>query len=132
MAVLIDTSVLVAAERGGIELERVFDPNQQYAVSAVSAAELLYGVHRAVGRRAQLRSAYVEGLLAEVPILPVDLLVARAYARASAALARAGTRVDANDLWIGATAIANDLTVLSLDGDFDRIPGVTRAPVDRP
>jgi predicted nucleic acid-binding protein len=34
--------------------------------------------------------------------------------------------VDANDLWIGATAVANGMQVLALDGDFDRIPGVRR------
>ncbi|MFN2581759.1 MAG: PIN domain-containing protein [Candidatus Dormibacteria bacterium] len=63
--------------------------------------------------------------------LPVDITVARAYAPASAALARAGAPVDASDLWIGATAIAHSLSVLALDGDFDRIPGVTRLAIAR-
>jgi predicted nucleic acid-binding protein len=126
VAVLIDTSILVASEREHIRLEDLVDPTEQYAISIVTAAELLHGVHRASGRRAQARSAYVEALLATFSALPVDIIVARAYAQASAALARAGTQVDANDLWIGATAIAHGLGVLALDGDFDRIPGVTR------
>ena len=129
MAVLIDTSVLVASERGAITLGVVVDPDEQYLISVISAAELLHGVQRATGKRAQTRSAYVEGLLASFSVLPVDMPVARAYALASAALARAGTPVDANDLWIGATAIAHGLDVLALDGDFDRIPGVNRVPV---
>jgi tRNA(fMet)-specific endonuclease VapC len=126
VAVLIDTSVLVATERKKIRLEDLVVIGEQYAVSVVTAAELLHGVHRAGGRRAQARSAYVEALLAAVSTLPIDLTVARAYARASAALARTGTPVDANDLWIGATAIAHGFGVLALDGDFDRIPGVAR------
>jgi tRNA(fMet)-specific endonuclease VapC len=129
MAVLIDTSALVASERGTLKLEALIKPDEQYAISVVSAAELLHGVHRATGRRAQARSAFVEGLLASFATLPVDLPVARAYARASSALAKAGTMLDANDLWIGATAIAHGLQVLALDGDFERIPGLRRASI---
>ena len=127
MAVLIDTSVLVASERGSLALQRFIQPSEAYAISVVSAAELLHGVHRATSRRAQARSAFVEGILQTFSPLPVDLPVARAYAHASAALARSGTAVDANDLWIGATAVANGMEVLALNGDFERIPGVRRA-----
>jgi tRNA(fMet)-specific endonuclease VapC len=129
LAVLIDTSILVASERGALRLEQVIHPDEQYAISVVSAAELLHGVHRAGGRRAQGRSAFVEGLLAAFASLPVDMPTARAYARLSASLARTGTSVNANDLWIGATAVALDLKVLALDGDFDRIPGLNRVPL---
>lgn len=124
MAVLIDTSVLVAVERGRLRLEDLVQPGERYAISVVSAGELLHGVHRTTGRRAQTRSAFVEALLAKIGPMPIDLPVARAYAIASAGLARAGTPVDANDLWIGATAVAHGLDVLALDGAFARIPGV--------
>lgn len=126
MAVLIDTSVLVGAERGQISLSEVIAGSESYAISVISAAELLHGVHRATGERAQTRAAYVEGVLLSFAPVPIDLAVARAYARASAAVSQAGISVDANDLWIGATAIAHGFQVLALDGDFDRIPGVTR------
>jgi len=76
------------------------------------------------GHRAAPRSAFVEGLLAGFDTLPVDLPVARAYARVSAELAARGTPVDANDLWIAATAIAHGFEVLAFDGHFARIPGV--------
>jgi predicted nucleic acid-binding protein len=127
MAILIDTSVLVASERGSMALERLIQPGETYASSVITAAELLHGVHRATGRRAQARSAFVEGMLNAFAPLPVDMPVARAYARTSATLAKSGTSVDANDLWIGATAIAASMEVLALDGDFERIPGLRRA-----
>ncbi len=126
MAILIDTSVFVAVERKRLQLTEIVRPAERYAISVVTAAELLHGVHRASGERAQSRSAFVEGLLAGFAPLPVDLRVARAYARASAELARIGTPVDPNDLWIAATAIAHGLELLALDGDFDRVPGVRR------
>jgi len=126
MAILIDTSVLVASERGTTTLAKLIQPGESYSVSVITAAELLHGVHRATGRRAQARSAFVEGILNAFAPLPVDMPVARAYARASAALAKSGTTVDANDLWIGATAISAGMEVLAVDGDFERIPGLRR------
>lgn len=124
MAVLVDTSVFVAVERGQFALEDVVRADERYAVSVVTAGELLHGVHRTSGRRAQRRSAFVEGLLAGFGTLPVTLPVARAYARASADLAQRGTPVDANDLWIAATAITHGLDALARDGDFERIGGI--------
>lgn len=128
MAVLIDTSVLVSVERQYTELQDLIRPDEIYAISMVSAGELLHGVHRATGRRAHARAAFVEGLLAAFEPVAIDLLVSRAYGRVSAELARKGTPVDANDLWIGATAIAFGYDLLAFDGDFDRIPGVRRIP----
>ncbi|MHB8312161.1 MAG: PIN domain-containing protein [Candidatus Dormibacteria bacterium] len=96
----------------------------------MTAAELIHGVHLADGARAQQRSALVEKLLAALSALPVDLLVARASGRLSAALAAAGASVNSSNVWIGAPAIARGLEVLALDGAFDRIPGVRRASVD--
>ncbi len=79
------------------------------------------------GERAQARSASVEKLLAAFSSPPVDLSVARARGRLSAAPAMTGASVGANDLWIGAMATAHGLEALALDAGFDRIPGLARA-----
>ena len=129
MAVLIDTSVFVAVENGRLQLADLIELEGRYAVSVVTATELLHGVHRVAGPTAAQRAAFVEGLLAGFGVLPVDLPVGRAYARVSADLAALGRPVDANDLWIAATAIAHGFEVLALDGDFDSIPGLRRVPV---
>lgn len=129
MAVLIDTSVFVAVENGRLRLADLIDPDARYAVSVVTAAELLHGVDRDNGPTAQQRAAFVEGLLAGFGVLPVDLPVGRAYARASAELVALGRPIDGNDLWIAATAIAHGFEVLALDGDFDSVPGLRRVPL---
>ncbi|MGH4024303.1 MAG: PIN domain-containing protein [Pseudonocardiaceae bacterium] len=129
MAVLIDTSVFVAVENGRLRLADLIEPEARYALSVVTAAELLHGVHRDTGSTAQQRAAFVEGLLASFGVIPVDLTVGRAYARASAELAALGRPVDGNDLWIAATAIAHGFEVLALGGDFEGIPGLRRIPV---
>jgi predicted nucleic acid-binding protein len=129
VAILIDTSVLIAAERGELSLRAVLDRTEQVAISVVTAAELLHGVHRADPARATARTAYVEAILEGVPTLPIDMLIARTYARLSASLTAGGTRIKMNDLWIAATAIAHNLQLMATDADFDRVPGLRRAPI---
>lgn len=129
MAVLIDTSVFVAVENGRLRLADLIEPEVRYALSVVTAAELLHGVHWDSGSTAQQRAAFVEGLLVSFGVIPVDLTVGRAYARASAELAALGRPVDGSDLWIAATAIAHGFEVLALGGDFEGIPGLRLVPV---
>ncbi|HTF46476.1 MAG TPA: PIN domain-containing protein [Pseudonocardia sp.] len=129
MAILIDTSVLIAVERGQLSMQAVLNRTEQVAISVVTAAELLHGVHRADPARATTRTAYVEAILDGVPALPIDMRVARTYAQLSASLAVAGSRIKMNDLWIAATAIAHNFLLMATDPGFDRVPGLRRAPI---
>ena len=56
--------------------------------------------------------------------LPIDEEVARAWAQMRAYLAASAARVGANDMWIAATAAANEMPVLTQDSDFDALSGV--------
>jgi predicted nucleic acid-binding protein len=128
MGALIDSSVLVAAERGKVDLERVLRDygDEPVAIATITASELLHGVHRAAEplQRAR-REAFVERLLAELSLIPFDLVVARVHARLSAELAARGSPVGAHDLLIAATALAVGYDVATRDErSFPRIPGV--------
>lgn len=130
MATLIDSSVLIAAERGDVDLERWAKQrahaSEIAAISAVTASELLHGVHRArTAMQRQRRQAYVEGLLSQLPTLPFDLNSARIHAAVWADLAEAGVVVGERDLMIAATALAFDHSVTTRDHrSFSRIPGL--------
>ena len=128
MGALIDSSVLIAAERGELDLEGAlagFD--DELALSVVTASELLHGVHRARDQaRLARREAYVEALLAGFPVIAFDLLAARLHARLSARMADSGQTVGAHDLIIAATALARGLDVLTRDErSFPRIDGLS-------
>jgi predicted nucleic acid-binding protein len=126
MAALIDTSVLVDVERGRLSLGAVTDqyPDEDVAISVVTASELLHGVHRVRGgARAARAESFVEGLLTLLPVLPFDLDEARAHARLSADLLARGISVGAHDLLIAATAVANDYRIITRDlRSFPKIP----------
>jgi len=129
MAALIDSSVLIAVERGDLSTDAIATgyAAEDVAVSAVTASELLHGVHRArtPGQRHR-RQAFVEGLLAQFPVVDFDLTVARVHASLWAVLAKRGVAVGERDLMIGATAIAKDYTLVTRDSrSFPKIPGLS-------
>jgi predicted nucleic acid-binding protein len=80
-------------------------------------------VQRAANIRLRARrSAFVEAVLANFPLLPIDTPVARIHAQLWAELVAAGSLIGAHDLWMAATAVAHDLTLVTLDvRDFQRI-----------
>ena len=129
MGALIDSSVLIAGERGQLDLEALLagHAEEDFAVSAVTASELLHGVHRArTPAQRNRREAFVEGLLARLPVLPFDLLAARIHARLSAELAMRKMVIGPHDLLIGATAMARGYDVATRDErSFPKIPGLS-------
>lgn len=128
MASLIDSSVIIEAQRGRLDLAEVAarGSDQTLAMSSIAASELLVGLHlmRDGGKKARAE-AFVEAVLADLPLVPFDLLCARAHAAVGAELRRKGTMVGAHDLLIAATAIARGYSVATCDErGFPRIPGV--------
>ena len=128
MAVLIDASILIEAERGRLDLEPHVERHrdEESFVSVITASELLHGVHRAtsVNIRAK-RSAFVEGVLERFPLLSVDLACARAHAQVWADLRKAGAMIGPHDLWLAATCLAHGLTMVTANlREFERVPGL--------
>ena len=128
MGSLIDSSVLIAVERGQLDLTRFLEQfaDEELALSAVTASELLHGVHRAQdpAKRAT-REAYVEAALLRFPIVAFDLGTARTHARVYAELSAKGQPIGAHDLLIGATALQLGWSIITRDQkSFSRISGL--------
>ena len=125
MAVLLDTSVLIELEREPTALDVLSEAvgEQAGAIAAITASELLHGVHRAdTARRRDHRGRIVEGLLSALTIYPFDLAVARHHARIWADLKTAGQMIGAHDLLIAATAIAHGLRLVTRNpAEFRRV-----------
>lgn len=130
MAVLIDTTVLVNAERRGQSLDEAIG-DQDRAISVITTSELLHGVHRApVGAVRARRSAFVEHVISGIEPLPITTTVARAHAEIWAELERSGDLIGAHDLWIAATALSHGMGVATANTrDFERVPGLTVVPI---
>jgi tRNA(fMet)-specific endonuclease VapC len=125
---ILDTTVLVDAERGGDALVDAIDDGDDVAVAAVTVAELKVGVQLAKGRRRDKRERFVAAILDAVSIEPYDLDVADAHAGLLAHVRRTGTPRGAHDLIIAATARAQNRQVVSSDQRaFAELPGVSVA-----
>ncbi len=128
MAVLIDASILIAAERGKLDLEShvAQRAEEEFFLSVITASELLHGVHRAIQPDIRARrAAFVEAILTRFPLFPVDLTTARAHAQLWAELAAAGQMIGPHDLWLAATCVAYGFTMVTANvREFNRVPGL--------
>jgi len=123
---ILDTTVLVDAERGGNSLGEAIDDGDDVAVAAITVAELRVGVRLAKGRRRDKRERFVAAVLDAVSVEPYDLDVAEAHAALLAHVRQAGTPRGAHDLIVAATARAGERQVVSSDGaGFAELPGVS-------
>jgi tRNA(fMet)-specific endonuclease VapC len=128
VAVLIDTSILIAYERGKLDLAQHLaeHTNEVFFLSVVSASELLHGIHRTADPAVRARRlAFVEAILTRFPILEIDLEAARTHAAIWSGLAQRGEMIGMNDAWIAATCITRDLTLITANlREFGRVPGL--------
>lgn len=114
---LLDTSVFIAQESGR-RLDRALLPDEAY-VSVITLAELEAGVLAASDQ--VTRSRRLATLTrSSIPVaLPVDAAAAAHWARMRVRLAESKRRVNVNDLWIAAIALANDLIIYTQDRDYE-------------
>jgi tRNA(fMet)-specific endonuclease VapC len=143
MGTVLDTTVFIELERAmrGLpavsamtevaeRLESQLGENEEVAIAAITASELLHGVHRATDEHRARRAAFVEAVLVAFPTLSFDLLVARVHARLWAGLASSGAEVGAHDRLVAATAMSAGWRVGTANiRHFDRIPGLDTAPL---
>ena len=120
---LLDTSTLIDLEH---ELaERRIGPVRSYlgrskreslACATVTVGELASGADE----------ESVRFFLRRLRKLPLSEAVAYRAAELDRRLAEAGRRLGENDNWIAATALLHSATLVYVDGDFARVPGLKR------
>jgi tRNA(fMet)-specific endonuclease VapC len=141
---LVDTSVLIDVERRPRQSGAAFGPllvttlqavvsvDEEIAISAVTASDLLHGIHRATSPHRSRREAFVEAILEALPTIPFDLRAARAHARIWADLAATGSDIGAHDRLIAATALSLGWTVTTSNArHFAAITGLRIVTITR-
>ncbi len=125
MGVILDTSVLIEAERRESEINQFSESRKEevFGLSVITVAELLHGVHRADSTERRLkRSAYVEKVIELFPIYAFEISVARIYAELWSDLSKKGVQIGAHDLVIGSTALSLGFSVATYNiRHFERI-----------
>lgn len=130
MAKLIDSSVFIDLERRRRPLGDLIRLSQSsgepMALASITVSELLVGVHRAdTPERRSSRRSFVDKIISQIPVLPLDFRVAEKHAEIWGSLLSGGQPIGAHDLIIAATALAYDYSVLTHNlRDFRRVPGL--------
>jgi tRNA(fMet)-specific endonuclease VapC len=128
MGLILDTSILIAAEKQQFDLRRLFAAraDEPFFIAAITAAELLHGVERAQPpARKKARSRYVEAILSEIEAIDFDLAVARRHAALWAAQEKAGKVIGSHDLLIAATALHCGYAVATCNlAEFRQVAGL--------
>ncbi|MGH3645763.1 MAG: type II toxin-antitoxin system VapC family toxin [Micromonosporaceae bacterium] len=113
---LLDTSVFIARESGRpLDLDRLPEAS---AVSAVTIGELRWGVLMAPDDATRSRRLDTLSAAQRMEPYPVDDRVAAAWALLRQRLKAAGRKMEINDSWIAATAIALGWPVVTQDAGF--------------
>ena len=129
MGIVLDTSALIAIERGGSALANTVPSDvDDVCVPAVVIAELWIGVELAESsQRRRERIQKIRALLDATRLISFDERLAPTYARVYAELRAAGTPIPANDLAVSATALFYRHQVLvgpSGEEHFRRVRGL--------
>jgi tRNA(fMet)-specific endonuclease VapC len=122
---ILGTSVIIAADRQQLKLQKVIGDDDP-AISAFTAMELLTGADQASPAHRDLVALNAEAWLAVLPIVNYTIKVARAHAYLMTHTRQLGRPRAPVDLAIAATASATGRTLLTADAKagFDKLPGV--------
>jgi predicted nucleic acid-binding protein len=123
---ILDTGILIAAERGQLDLAKVVAAEDDVALAVITVTELRMGVRLAAARHASAREAAVARALAAFTIEEYTAAVTLHHVELLMRCRTTGATCGANDLMIAATARATSRALVTLDrrARFEDLPGV--------
>jgi|SRR5215469_8235742 len=133
MGLILDSSVVIAAERRGDTVEQLIERivtatgDQEAALSAVGLTELIHGLYRAQTSEVRARrEVFLNELLTDLTVYPYTKETALLAGKIDGEQQSRGVVIPFGDLLIGATALSVGFKVLTANlRDFRRIPGLS-------
>ncbi len=125
--IVIDTTVAVAFLRGEPRsvsaIKSALEQRDSLGISTVSMFELLHPIHH---RRLEKQERTVRSFIHQLKLLPLDTEAAEEAAKIMGGLMRIGQPVNALDVLIAGTAVANGAErLLSSDRDYEKMSKVS-------
>jgi tRNA(fMet)-specific endonuclease VapC len=121
--VVLDTTVVVAHFRGDVSLTTQLQQANALYLPLTALGELYYGAYRSKNTAKNL--AQIHEFVKAVVVLHPTETTADSYGQIKAALAKAGTPIPQNDIWIAALAKEYQLPLAARDDHFKLVPGLS-------
>jgi len=124
MDYLPDTNICIHYFKGQFELKNKIEQIgfRRFAISEITLAELIYGAEKSQKRNENIK--VVETFAELITIIPIFDSI-RIYGKEKARLKLKGTSISDLDLFIGATAIVNDMILVTRNvREFERMENI--------
>ncbi len=129
MTYLLDTNAISDLMRANPRIENwlaSLDQNDRVVTCVIVRGEILFGIAKvSPGKRREELEETGPRFLAAFHCESIPARAADFYANIKLAPQQRGLTLDENDLWVAATALAIGATLVSRDGDFGRIDGLS-------
>lgn len=120
--VLLDTSIVIPYLKGDSAVGAQVRSSSVLYLPQTAIGELYCGAY--MSQNFAKHRTQIQTFLAAVAVLSPGLATAEHYGRLRAQLAKAGTPIPENDIWIAALAVEYQLPLAARDVHFDRITGL--------
>ena len=132
MGLILDSSVVIAAERRGDTVEKLIEQvisvtgDQDAALSSVGLTELAHGIYRAQTPEVRLRrQSFIDELLRDLAVYPYTKATAMLAGKIDGEQQTQGITIPFGDLLVGVTALELGFPVLTVNfRHFRLIPGL--------
>jgi predicted nucleic acid-binding protein len=133
MGLILDSSVVIAAERRGDNVAQMLKQivaatgDQRAVLSSVGLTELVHGIYRAqTAESRSRRDSFIRELLNDVEVYPYTKETALLAGKIDGEERSRGVTIPFGDLLIGATALEVGYTLLTVNvRHFRMVPGLT-------
>jgi predicted nucleic acid-binding protein len=122
MGLILDSTVVIAAERRGDTVEKLIEQvvavagDQDAALTSVGLTELIHGIYRAQTSEVRSRrQSFVDELIRDLAVYPYTKETAFLAGRIDGEQRALGVTVPLGDLLIGATALSLGFSVLTVN-----------------
>jgi tRNA(fMet)-specific endonuclease VapC len=119
---LLDTNIIIEVFDSNKEIADKINKLPEFYISSIVLGELYTGVNRVTNKAKHLKQ--LTDFLKLCTVLDADSTTAKHYGELIAALYKKGKPLPTNDVWIAATALQHNLTLITRDKHFNEIPGL--------
>ena len=119
---LLDTNIIIGLLKNEEKIVQYIKSCPKVFISATVLGELYFGAFKSA--RTEKNFVTISQLLTNINVLNINKSTARFYGQIKNQLKRLGKPIPENDIWIAASAMQYDLTLVSNDAHFSSIYGL--------